>query len=502
MIKAIGLKNEAGTLVKVVLVTGVWGRMPVFQLCRIASILHRRLARVAGVLHEILSPAKGMRTLFAALCLTGTSTLAVAQSPVLANNPALRAEYEALFQRSLASPGDLDASFRFAEAATAVGDFEAAIGALERMLFFNPNLPRVRLELGVLYFRLGSFEMARSYFTAAIAGADTPNDVRVRVNAFLSEIERRVKPNQWSVFVQTGLRHQTNANAGPSSTLVRALGFDAVLGSQFRRKADWNWFGLTAIRHVYDFENQRGDVLETQLLGYYSSQNKFNALNTGLVEVNFGPRLALLPDAWLGSSIKPYALAGKVSLGDKPYLSSWGGGIALAFPVNLAVIEPGIEVRQRVYEDSRDYRNAKEQTGQLTSFYVNGNGAIIDTLRWQARLAVHRNEARFAYNSYDQTTFDISFPYEFTASWLPSPRRWTVAPSFGVSRTRYDAPNPIVDPVAVRRDNEWRTGLSLDAPLTDYLGFAVQLQYNQVNSRIRNYDTRNFTVMAGPTGRF
>lgn len=451
---------------------------------------------------HITGPTRTMVALVMLVSLAGLNGASIAQSPVLARNPALRAEYEALFQHSLASPGDLDSSFRFAEAATAVGDFEAAIGALERMLFFNSNLPRVRLELGVLYFRLGSFEMARSYFTSAIAGQDTPNDVRARVNAFLSEIERRVKPNQWSVFVQTGLRHQTNANAGPGSTLVRALGFDAVLGSQFRRKADWNWFGLTSIRHVHDFENQRGDVLETQFLGYYSSQFKFNNLNTGLVEVNFGPRLALLPDAWLGSSIKPYALASKVTLGDNPYLSSWGGGVSLAFPVSLAVIEPGIEIRQRVYEDSRDYRNAKEQTGNLTSFYVNGNGAVIDTLRWQARLAVHRNEARFSYNSYDQTSFDLAFPYEFAATWLPGTRKWTVSPSFGVARTRYDTPNPIVDPVLVRRDNEWRTGLSMDAPLSDYLGFAVQLQYNQVKSRIRNYDTRNFTVMAGPTGRF
>ena len=34
-----------------------------------------------------------------------------------------------------------------------------AISALERMLLVNPDLPRVRLELAVLYYRLGSFEV-------------------------------------------------------------------------------------------------------------------------------------------------------------------------------------------------------------------------------------------------------------------------------------------------------------------------------------------------------
>ena len=55
-------------------------------------------------------------------------------------------DYEALFRQVLRDPSNLDLSFRFAEAATRRGDYEAAIGALERIVFYNPNLPRVRLE--------------------------------------------------------------------------------------------------------------------------------------------------------------------------------------------------------------------------------------------------------------------------------------------------------------------------------------------------------------------
>ena len=69
-----------------------------------------------------------------------------------------------LFKRLLIKPDDLDAGFRYAELETELGDYEAAIGALERMLYYNPNLPRVKLQLGVLYFHLRSYEMARTYF--------------------------------------------------------------------------------------------------------------------------------------------------------------------------------------------------------------------------------------------------------------------------------------------------------------------------------------------------
>jgi hypothetical protein len=191
-----------------------------------------------------------LRVFAAALALHLAGTSARAQGGV---NP----EYEALFRRVLREPANLDLSFRFAEMATRAGDYEAAIGALERMLFYKPDLPRVKLELAILYFRLGSYEMARSYFQGALA-AGAPPEVTARVQPFLVEIDRRLSTTQWSAFGQIGTRYQTNANAGPTSALVRGAGFDVILDKRFVKRPDWNAFGLMAIRHIHDFENQRG----------------------------------------------------------------------------------------------------------------------------------------------------------------------------------------------------------------------------------------------------
>src|SRR5829696_2006453 len=147
-------------------------------------------------------------------------------APVKAQRIVANPEYDAMFAQVLREPANLDLSFRFAEIATAAGDYEAAIGALERMLFYNPALPRVRLELGILYFRLGSYEMARSYLAGALAGADAPPEVRARVEPFLFEIDRRLATTQWSGFGQLGVRFQTNpmparrarSSAAPAST--------------------------------------------------------------------------------------------------------------------------------------------------------------------------------------------------------------------------------------------------------------------------------------------
>ena len=112
---------------------------------------------------------------FAATALVGLLLswgAAAQQTPV--DPVQLEKDYDAAFQALFADPGNLDKSFRFAELAVQKGNFEAAISALERMLLINPDLPRVRLELGVLYFRIGSYAIARTYLTRVADNPDAP----------------------------------------------------------------------------------------------------------------------------------------------------------------------------------------------------------------------------------------------------------------------------------------------------------------------------------------
>ena len=134
---------------------------------------------------------RGVLTWAAGLCLflaACSASWAQGSAPAAARNP----QYQALFKRMFDDPTNVEATFRFAEMAIKLGDYEAAIGALERILFFNPNLPRVRLQLGVLYFKLGSYPMARSYFEQARGTPGAPADVRTQADQFLAEMDRVV----------------------------------------------------------------------------------------------------------------------------------------------------------------------------------------------------------------------------------------------------------------------------------------------------------------------
>lgn len=446
----------------------------------------RFLSRAAGVLLALLVSLQA----------------AQAQSPVLSGSPEEKQRFEALFQQLLVQPANLDANFQFAELATKLGDYEAAIGAYERMLYYNPNLPRVRLELGLLYYRLGAYPMARVYFENVTGAAGVPPEVNARARSFLVEIDRRLQTTQWSFFGQLGLRHQSNANAGPSSPLVRAIGLDATLDRRFVRRPDWNAFGVASLRHVYDFENQRGDVWETVASTYVSRQFKVTRLDVSLIELQSGPRLALFPDFLPGSYVRPYGLVNYVGLGNAPYLGTIGAGIGFGFNLAGVQVEPFYEVRNRSFKNSSEYRTATEQDGRLTTAGVVGGGALWGPVRWQSRLAFARSDTqeRFSFYSYRQWSADLAFPIEFEGFWGNRP--WVLTPFVGVARSNYDSPNALIDPNVRRKDRERRIGTGLELPVWENVGFGALVSYTDIDSNIRNYKTRNLAVSFGPTLRF
>jgi Tfp pilus assembly protein PilF len=433
------------------------------------------------------------------LATVGCWSAAAAQpaSPAVTAGTVVQQDYEALFQQMYKNPSNLEVSFKFAEQAVKRGDYEAAIGALERMLFFNPNLPRVKLELGVLYFKLGSYELARSYFQEAIKAPDAPDDIRAQVHAYLTEIDRRLARYEFSVFATAGFRYQTNANLGPSSLLVRALGQDAILNSAFGKQPDWNFFQTLTANYAYKL-NTRGDAIEASFLAYNSRQFKLDQYNLGLIELVVGPRFAIGQNA----SVKLYGIGDQVWLGDADYFSAGGGGVSARTTVgDLGLLEAFVEQRHRDFRDSTNFPTASQQTGELLSTGVTSD-IRFGALHWTTRLGYDQNRAVFDYNAYRRYSIDMAFPYEFSLPMFGERHQFVITPTVGFSWANYYAPNPIIDPFRFRTDREQRYGAIFDAQVYKNLGVRTQLQYTKINSTLPNYTTDNFAVSIGPTARF
>src|SRR5437764_7647741 len=157
----------------------------------------------------------------------------------------LLAEQDRLFQQMLRQPANLEVAFAYAQVSARLGDNEAAATALERMLLFNPNLPRIDLELGALYFRMGSFDLARDYLNKAL-GPNAAPDVKTRASRYLAEIAGQQSSSHFEGYLFFGAQYQTDANVAPGSPLIHSPIGDVLLIIQFVKRPDTNLFGSGA----------------------------------------------------------------------------------------------------------------------------------------------------------------------------------------------------------------------------------------------------------------
>ena len=204
--------------------------------------------------------------------------------------PAVEARREALLQQMIASPSDLDLAFEYAQLSSQVGDYEGAISALERVLIYAPNTPRIQLELGILYYRLGAYEVARSYFEQALANPSVPPSVAAQIRLYLQQLALAADPPPFSATWFSAIRWESNANAGPGTQSVTLNGIDFTLDQQSVGRSGWSALNIGTLHYAWDLKNQ-GDRLEFDALAYSTAyfDSKLSDIDLDFFEMTFGP---------------------------------------------------------------------------------------------------------------------------------------------------------------------------------------------------------------------
>lgn len=408
-----------------------------------------------------------------------------------------------LFERTLREPTNNDLTFEYARVATENGDFEAAIGALERLLFYNPKLTRVKYELGALYFRMGSYEMAKRYFTEALQDPNLNPVTRERIETYLPDAEKQLQQSRFSGYFNTGVRYQTNPNYAPSSGAVRLGGQDFALLPTVQRRADWNWFAILGLSHDYDFQNQRGDVFETRFVGYATHQFRLQDIDVALFDLSLGPRLALAPGWWPGATVKPYVVGGRAWIDGRSYLATTGAGVSFALPVTTRwTVGPEFEWRRASIDGGAVFPLTGFGSGDWFAGGVSSSVKITEWMKLESRGLFRRGDANLVFQAFDQWTAEAALTIEFAPPFEMMSRNWSVVPFGKYVDTQFDAANPFIDALVTRHDRQWIVGAQFNAPIAKGFGVTATVQYDKVDSNIRNYTQDNFSVMVGPTARF
>ena len=450
------------------------------------------------------------------LILVGQPLEATAQTLMNEDKAALQAQKEQLFQQMFRDPANLDVTFAYADVSARLGDYEAAVSALERMLLFNPNLPRVQLEIGALYLKMGSYELARDYFDKALA-ANPPPEVKARVEQYLSEIEKSQSRHHLSGYVFFGGQYQSDANvAGSSQILTPVFPFPVLLNTPFTKQGSGSVFGSGSLLYSYDLETQNRDTFEITGVGYLS--HYFNSavtrLDLSLLELTAGPRFNFPNGGPLGeklASLKPYMIGDEVGLGWNQYFAAGGLGIEYDQIVwNDLALKTAFEFRHK------DYTNAPDRP---LSTGLNGNDKLL-TLS-AAKPITDNTVLNLEFDYLDQATelaFYTNTTYAVAGSYRIryedptgfTPYSWESAPFVGRAWSYYAAPdpccntsgNPLMPGISTQLTQRWRFGFTQTWPVADAVAIVAQLERDIISSNLPLYSYNNTSFLIGPQIRF
>jgi len=412
----------------------------------------------------------------------------------------IEARRQALFQRMLTDPSNLDLAFEYAALSEQVGDLEAAISTLERMLVFAPGLPRLQFELAVLYYRLGSWSTAKSYFTTVQQQPLVPDDIRNQIGAYLAQIESREQGSKSFGEVAVGLRYQTNANAGPGSPFVDTIFGELELDSGALGVADTNGYVTARFHNSMDLASQ-GDRFDIDVAAYGALYKNETQLNTGVIDLSLGPNYNL---AAIGIDNARLALHGDFSaaiLSGDPYVASAGVGADLISTLDARTrLTLSLEARHEEYFDSDLRPNSSDRTGQRyaggvrVDYLVTPDVALFTLLDSTRTIASVDYLSNWKVGASGGVVFSIKSP---TGGKDP----WSMTASAGIDHEVADANDPVISPDAEVKDTGYiSAGLIVPVGESFALNSSVTYSVSQSNYDLSNYD--NTAVSVGLSKRF
>jgi len=382
--------------------------------------------------------------------------------------------------------------FQAAREASAIGDFPVAVANLERILLDNPNLANIKLELGLLYLRLGQADLARAYLEAAAAAPDAPESARVRAREALRQANLNLRRFSASGVIQIGTQYQSNPNGSPGSvSVVGPGGLPVILQSDqlsVTRGGDVSSSisGSAELRH--GLGGQRGTDLVANLTSSYTRYAKQDQINTLYLGGQVGPRFLLGPAFAARGFLRPYGEIVYLGLGDAHYFTAYGGGMALIWQLTPTLQYSGqIGYNRREYKNSRARPSSTDQTGS----YVSGLADFI----WQANpktlidvgVIGERGSARRGFWSRNTYGASLAIVRNLSLGSLGAIARL----SLGWRHSRYDDPDALVDPNVRRRENRYDLAGGLGIPLNQRLTLDLSAQRQWNPSSLPNYDYRN-----------
>ena len=410
---------------------------------------------------------------------------------------------EAAYDALLQDPGNVDKAFAYVDTLVEERDYEAAVAVLERLAIRYPDQAKIRLEIGVLYYRLGSYLMADRAFDQVKAMPNADPALKQRAEEFSRKTKPQTVQSQFSGKLYAGLRYQSNANAGPDSHNVQQ--FDATVDRPNADKPDddLGGFGGFSLNHVYDFDTQNGAALETEANGFalfHTDVTDLNELHFGLQSgVGFNPfpalgdRLRLQPRGNVEFTVQ-----------DGEWLEFGGGpGLGVVYKASEAVrLSADYDAMFRDFDHVEDlgetqhYSGSEQQGGFAIAWQVMSKTTL------SAGVGGRFVDTKKDFLDFNAVNVSLGVLQAYASPIDAMPLDWWF--SFGAKYEGrwFDGADPSIDNDVKRQDDVYRISATNLIPLDDAWSLTQQVEYLIIDSNLSNYSYDNFAATLSANWRF
>jgi len=410
----------------------------------------------------------------------------------------LDARRQSILQQMIANPGDLDLALQYSELSAQAGDYEGAISTLERMLIYAPNTPRLQLELGILYYKIGSYDMARSYFATVLANPNVPPSIASQVRVYIQQVAVEADPPPFSGTWYTGIRWESDANSAPASQSITLNGIDFTLDDTAVAASDWSVLNVGTLHYSYDLKNQ-GDRIEFDALAYNASYFDLTDIDLTFIETTLGPSFNMKRWGMDKSRLFLYGIGDEVLLGNAQYFDAGGAGARiLSFAAERSILDVRVETRFRNFNNTEIRPTSSLREGEQTRLggsysYLLAPGLVLIVEGYDQR---ENADADFYANWEIGGSAGIAWTF---ANPIRAEARfpWTLQAGAGGLNRTYDDPDPTINPHAREVDNTFWSRVALVLPVAETWAMIPQVEIRDQQS---NYETAEFDDFSATLG--
>lgn len=441
---------------------------------------------------------RGMTAIAAAACLWGGGAEAQQFSPLGDNKAELREEQKQIFAQMFEQPDNLDLMFSYALVSIRLEDLEAAISTLERMLIYNKELPRVHMELGAAYYRLGSYKTASYYFDNVLGFENVPPQVRAKAEEFKRAIEQRTQVSVFTGSASAGIVYASNATLGPDDPTVLLFGLPAALGAQFQENDDVGARVTASLSHFYDLGQPDQDFWRTDFSFFSLNYADARFADIDSVFLRTGPRLSI-DDQQFGPKIRPFVEFDHVRSGNAALYATASIGAEYTDTLSDTMsVFASARLGYRNFIDGADVDGNGDDDLDGPILRATAGMAFIptDDLILRGTLFAERSIADDQdANSFYEFTLRGSATYSYDSGFDFAGRLWQLTGFAQTAYRSFDKPNIQLVGAAGAREREdfdLRVGLRHVFHLEDGLWIAANADYLLRDSNIPNFDIDNF----------